>query len=207
MSAAKLEKLVIASHNEGKVAEIGELIAPLGIHAISAAKAGIDEPEETGATFAENAELKARHSAAKSGLCALADDSGLAVAGLDGAPGIYSARWAGPNKDFGAAFERIRNELEQRACTDLSASFICALCLCMPSGESHVFEGRIDGTLVFPPRGERGFGYDPIFIPEGYNITFAEIDPQEKNRISHRARAFAKFLDFLEKNAKLNNQP
>ena len=192
-----IQKLVIASHNEGKVREIGELIAPLGIEVLSAANAGISEPEETGATFAENAELKAHHANAHSGLAALADDSGLVIPALGGAPGIYSARWAGPNKDFNVAFARIQAELGANASGQL-AYFICTLCLCMPDGEAHSFEGRVDGVLTFPPRGDKGFGYDPIFTPEGYGITFAEMDPATRHRISHRARAFAKFVDFLK---------
>ncbi len=187
--------LVIASHNAGKVAEIAELIAPLKIKVISASKANIVEPEETGSTFAENAALKAEHAATASGLPALSDDSGLVVPAIGGAPGIYSARWAGANKDFSIAFARIQKELQNNPA---DAYFICVLALSIPNEQTRLFEGRIDGTLTFPPRGDKGFGYDPIFIPNGYPITFAEIDPVEKNRISHRARAFAKFLDFLK---------
>jgi XTP/dITP diphosphohydrolase len=164
---------------------------------ISAAEAKIDEPEETGKTFAANAKLKALHSSQASGLPALADDSGLAVTALDGAPGIYSARWAGPGKDFSVAFARIQKELGEKNLVTSPGSFICALCLSFPGGESHIFEGKIDGRLTFPPRGDHGFGYDPIFIPDGYNDTFAQIDAAEKNRISHRASAFAKLMDFL----------
>ena len=192
--------LVIASHNDGKVTEIGELIAPLGIKAISATEANITEPEETGDTFEANAQLKAEHSAKSAKLPALADDSGLVVPAIGGAPGIYSARWAGPNKDFGAAFKRIQEELGDKPA---NAYFVCVLALCMPPAtgqeewKTHLFRGRIDGKLVFPPRGEKGFGYDPIFIPAGYDQSFAEINPTLKNRISHRARAFEKFLHFL----------
>jgi XTP/dITP diphosphohydrolase len=189
--------LVIASHNEGKVAEIREMIAPLAISVKSAADISLEEPEETGKTFTENAELKARHAAKASGLPALADDSGLVIPSLGGAPGIYSARWAGPNKDFPAAFARIEKELHGQT-ENVNAYFIAVLSLCLPSGELHHFEGKIDGKLHFPPRGDKGFGYDPIFIPEGYNVTFAELDPAEKNHISHRARAFRQFMNFLQ---------
>ena len=186
--------LVIASHNAGKVREIGELLAPLGIDAISATEAQIDEPEETGSTFAANAELKACHASDASGLPSLADDSGLVVPAIGGAPGIYSARWAGPNKDFSAAFARIQKELGDKPA---DAYFICVLALSVPGQAVQLFEGRIDGKLTFPPRGDKGFGYDPIFIPHDYDITFGEFDPAKKNRISHRARAFEKFLNYL----------
>jgi len=189
--------LVIASHNSGKVKEIGELIAPLNIKAISATDADISEPEETGNTFAANATLKAEHAATSSKLPSLADDSGLVIPAIGGAPGIYSARWAGPNKDFATAFNRIQHELGNKSA---DAYFICVLALCLYEKDhwkTHLFEGRIGGTLTFPPRGNKGFGYDPIFIPEGYDITFAEFDPIFKNNISHRARAFEKFLIFL----------
>lgn len=195
-------KLVIASHNRGKVAEIGAMIAPFGMDVICAADANIPEPEETGTTFAANAELKARHSAACSGLAALADDSGLVIPAIGGAPGVYSARWAGHGKDFSVAFTRIKKELaEAGAAENAPAYFACVLCLCLPEGKTEFFEGRVDGTLTFPPRGQKGFGYDPIFIPTGYGLTFAEIDPAEKNRISHRAKAFAQFIQSMEQRA------
>lgn len=186
--------LLIASHNQGKVVEIGRMIAPYGIAVKSAAEMQLEEPEETGTTFAANAELKARHAFANTGMMSLADDSGLCVSALNDAPGVYSARWAGPDKDFAKAFSRIQMELAGRAA---DAYFICMLCLCLPDGKAHFFEGRIDGTLTFTPRGNHGFGYDPIFIPQGYDKTFAEIDAAEKNRISHRAKAFEKFLGFV----------
>lgn len=189
------QPLVIASHNAGKVREIGELLAPLHINVLSATQAQVDEPEETGETFAENAALKAVHSTDVSGLPALADDSGLVVPAIGGAPGIYSARWAGPSKDFSVAFARIQKELGDKP---HEAYFLCTLALSVPGQAVELFEGRIDGVLTFPPRGGKGFGYDPIFIPSGYDITFAEFDPEEKNRISHRARAFEKFLHFLK---------
>ena len=194
----KFSKLVIATHNAGKLGEISTMMAPFNIKAISAGEAGIDEPEETGETFAENALLKARHACEKSSLPSLADDSGLAIPALGGAPGVYSARWAGPGKDFSTAFARIQKELGGKS--DVDGYFMCVLALCLPDGSNHLFEGRVDGTLTFPPRGSRGFGYDPIFTPDGYGITFGEMDPAEKNRISHRARAFDKFMEFLENN-------
>jgi len=184
-------RLVIASHNPGKVREIAALLAPFAIEVVSAAALGLDEPEETGASFVANAELKARAAAAAAGLPALADDSGLAVAALDGAPGIYSARWAGEAKDFGAAMARVERELGGR---DRSAAFICALALCWPDGHCEIFEGRVDGALVWPPRGGRGFGYDPMFVPAGRTETFGEMDQDEKHRISHRADAFARLV-------------
>jgi len=199
-----LKKIVIASHNKGKIKEIGELISPLGISVVSASEMGVDEPEETGKTFAENALLKAKNTAEKTGLPALADDSGLAVTALDGAPGIYSARWAGEDKDFGKAFLRIKQELAAKNVKDANtthAYFICALCFAVPKEDPQIFEGRIDGKLTFPPRGNHGFGYDPIFIPDGYDVTFAEMDSLKKHSISHRARAFEKFVKYLRETA------
>ena len=186
------ETLVIASHNPGKLREIADLLEPFGITVTSAGDLGLAEPEETGATFAENAALKARAATQGAGRPALADDSGLAVHALGGQPGIHSARWAGPDKDFEAAMERVERELGQTA--DRRAAFVCALCLAVPEGGERSFEGRVGGRLVWPPRGGRGFGYDPIFVPEGYEITFGEMVPAEKHKISHRARAFAKLV-------------
>ena len=183
-------RLVLASHNPGKLREIAALLEPFGLAVVSAGELGLPEPEETGQTFAENARLKALASAIGAQLPALADDSGLAVAALDGAPGIYSARWAGAEKDFGMAMQRVERELGDA--TDRRARFVCALSLAWPDGHSEDFEGTVEGTLVFPPRGDRGFGYDPIFLPEGHDITFAEMEPEKKHAISHRARAFAK---------------
>ena len=188
------ETLVIATHNPGKLREIAELIEPFGIDVVSASKLGLPEPEETGATFAENAALKAHAAAAGSGHPALADDSGLAVAALEGAPGIHSARWAGPNKDFAAAMARVERELEKAGVENRRAAFVCALCLAYPDGRERAFEGRIEGRLTWPPRGDRGFGYDPMFLAEGYEITFGEMEPAEKHKISHRARAFTKLV-------------
>jgi XTP/dITP diphosphohydrolase len=183
-------QLVIASHNAGKAREIAELLAPFAIEVISAAALGLPEPEETGTTFVANAELKARAAAAAAALPALADDSGLVVRALDGAPGIFSARWAGPTKDFAIAMQRVEDELRTRGATDRRAHFIAALALCWPDGNCESFEGRVDGSLVWPPRGTKGFGYDPIFVPDGHRQTFGEMEPVAKHAISHRADAF-----------------
>jgi XTP/dITP diphosphohydrolase len=185
------EKLVIGSHNPGKVVEIGALLAPYRIGAIGAGELGLPEPKETGATFEENAALKAHAAARATGHPALADDSGLVVPALRGAPGIYSARWAGPKKDFRIAMERVHRELGDK---NRSAHFVAVLALAWPDGEEALFRGEVYGRLIWPPRGERGFGYDPIFIPDGNDQTFGEIDPKLKHRISHRARAFAKLV-------------
>jgi XTP/dITP diphosphohydrolase len=187
-------QLVVASHNPGKVREIKALLGPHGIEPVSAESLGLPEPEETGLTFAANAEIKAHASAKAGGHAALADDSGLCVDALDGAPGIYSARWAGPTKDFRIAMTRIHDELRHKGLSTSAAKFVCALCVALPSGESQVFEGEVHGRLTFPPRGDHGFGYDPIFIADGMEETFAEIDPVKKHAMSHRARAFEKLL-------------
>ena len=193
-------RLVVATHNPGKLREIEELLSPFGVQPIGAAELGLDEPEETGSTFRDNALLKARAAARGSGLVALADDSGLCVEALGGAPGIYSARWAGEAKDFGAAMARVQRELEARAAPPWRAAFISVLALAYPDGAVETFEGQVDGTLVFPPRGTAGFGYDPIFRPDGHERTFGEMSAEEKHGIpadgslalSHRARAFQK---------------
>jgi XTP/dITP diphosphohydrolase len=187
-------QLVVASHNPGKVREIKALLGPHGIEAISAGSLGLPEPEETGLTFAANAEIKALASAKASRHAALADDSGLCVEALDGAPGIYSARWAGPTKDFRIAMNRIHDELRHKGLSTSAAKFVCALCVALPGGEYQSFEGQVHGHLSFPPRGERGFGYDPIFIASGMEETFAEIDPAKKHAMSHRTKAFEKLL-------------
>jgi len=187
-------RLVVASHNPGKVREIKDLIAPFGMVALGAAELGLPEPEETGSTFADNAQLKAEAAARASGLPSLSDDSGLCVDALDGAPGIYSARWAGPDKDFRFAMRRIEELLIAKGTPDRRAHFVCALALAAPGEATALYEGRVFGTLTFPPRGGKGFGYDPIFVPEGYRFTFGEMDPKEKHAMSHRARAFAKFV-------------
>lgn len=188
-------KLVVASHNPGKVREIAALLAPFAIEVVSAGDLGLAEPDETGATFIANAELKALAAAKASGLVALADDSGLAVDALGGAPGIYSARWAGPAKDFSLAMEKVHSELQAKKAGDAKAHFACALSLAWPDGHVESFEGQVRGKLVWPPRGTAGFGYDPIFEPSGYDITFGEMDPAEKHRISHRAAAFRKLIE------------
>jgi XTP/dITP diphosphohydrolase len=192
-------KLVVASHNPGKVREINELVAPFGLSAVAAAELDLPEPEETGTTFAANAELKALAAAKAAGLPALSDDSGLEVALLDGAPGIYSARWAGPAKDFSVAMQRLADELRERGGWAQKpgprANFIAALCLAWPDGTMQTFEGRVYGHLVWPPRGVRGFGYDPMFLADGKTLTFGEMEPAAKHAISHRARAFAQFAD------------
>jgi XTP/dITP diphosphohydrolase len=186
------DRLVIASHNPGKVEEIAALLAPFAVETIAAGSLGIPEPAETGDSFEANAALKARAAAAASELPALADDSGLVVPALGGAPGIYSARWAGPAKDFRVAMERVHRELGSK---DRNARFVAVLALAGPGGCAELFRGEVGGNLTWPPRGDRGFGYDPIFIPQGATLTFGEIDPVEKHRISHRARAFAKLVE------------
>ena len=183
-------RIVVASHNAGKVAEIADLLAPYEIRAVSAGALGLPEPEETGTTFGENAAIKGLASASASGETALSDDSGLAVAALDGEPGIHSARWGGPRRDFALAMRRVEDALPPDAARD--AAFVCALALAWPDGHVDIFEGRIEGRLVWPPRGTRGFGYDPIFVPEGGRLTFGEMDPDAKHAISHRADAFGK---------------
>jgi XTP/dITP diphosphohydrolase len=187
------ETLVVASHNPGKVREIADLLRPFGLSRVLAAgDLGLPEPEETGRTFTANAVLKARAAAEAGGHPALADDSGLEVAALEGAPGILSARWAGPDKNFARAMERIAQELG--AGRDRRANFTCALALAWPDGHVECFEGRVFGDIVWPPRGDRGFGYDPIFQPDGHAITFAEMDPDAKHAISHRAEAFRRLV-------------
>jgi XTP/dITP diphosphohydrolase len=188
------DRLVVASHNEGKVRELAELFAPFGIACVAAGSLGLSEPEETGKTFAENAKLKAIAAAKASGMLAIADDSGLEVAALHGAPGIHAARWGGPTRDFGLAMERVSRELEASGAADARANFTCSLALASPDGTAQVFEGRVFGTLTWPPRGGCGFGYDPIFVPDGYSETFGEMEPELKNRLSHRMRAFEQLI-------------
>jgi len=195
-------KLVIATHNAGKLREIQELLEPFNIACVGAAELGLPEPEEIGNNFIDNAELKAREAADLSGLPALADDSGISVDALHGLPGIFSARWAEDedgNRDFNRAMERVWNEIEaagEEAGHD--AHFVCALSVAWPdNGQAESFEGRVYGTLVWPPRGDRGFGYDPMFVPTGHERTFAEFDPAEKHAISHRAEAFKKLVAAL----------
>ncbi len=190
-----ITRLVLASHNAGKLREIAALLRPFHIEVVNADTLGLAEPDETGMTFIENAELKARAAAMASGMVALSDDSGLCVAGLQGQPGIYSARWAGPDKDFSAAMARVEKELESSGGKDRRAHFVCALSLCWPDGHCESFQGEVHGQLVFPPRGARGFGYDPIFLADGYDLTFGEMDPDAKHAISHRAGAFRQMID------------
>lgn len=193
-------KLVIASHNQGKVREIRALLAPYGIEPVSAGDLGLPEPEETGTTFAENALIKARASAEGSGLPALADDSGLCVAALEGDPGVYTADWAETphGRDWHLAMGKVEEKLKALGPdVDRSAQFVCTLALCWPDGETALFEGRVSGRLTWPPRGTMGFGYDPVFVPDGHDQTFAEIPPESKHAISHRAEAFRKLVNAL----------
>jgi XTP/dITP diphosphohydrolase len=198
-------QLVIATHNPGKLAEMRELLAPYGIEAVSAGEAGLGEPEETGDSFRANAAIKAIAAAQAAGLPAFADDSGLAIDALDGAPGIFSARWAGPTKDFNAAMAQIERLLQERNATtpeQRSAHFVSALCVAWPDDHIEEVEARVDGTLVWPPRGSAGFGYDPMFKPDGFDRTFGEMTSIEKHGLpplglglSHRARAFVKLAE------------
>ena len=185
-------KLIIASHNIGKVREIGELLAPFSVETISAGALNLPEPVEDGLTFIANAEIKALAAAKAAGLPALADDSGLEVAALGGEPGIYSARWAGPNKDFDLAMQAVNEKLADNK--DRSANFTCALTLAWPDGHMESFEGKVFGALTWPMRGDKGFGYDPVFVPTGHSITFAEMDPVDKHAMSHRASAFKQLI-------------
>jgi len=199
------DSLVIATHNPGKLREMTELLAPYGIETVSAADLGLPEPEETGKSFAENARIKAMAAANGRRLPAFADDSGLAVAALDGAPGIESARWAGPKKDFSRAMDMVEAKLRERnggKAGNRNARFVSALCVAWPDGHLEEFEGRVDGTLVWPPRGTQGFGYDPMFLPNGHDLTFGEMScemkhglPPHGEGLSHRARAFLKLAE------------
>ncbi|MDX5362397.1 MAG: RdgB/HAM1 family non-canonical purine NTP pyrophosphatase [Alphaproteobacteria bacterium] len=189
-------RLVIASHNPGKVREIAELLEPMGAEVVSAGDLGLPEPEETGTTFEANAELKALAAAQAANLPALADDSGFCVDALDGDPGIYSARWAGPSKDFRVAMEKVHAAIAEKGPdAPRGAQFVCVLALAWPDGHIESFRGTVGGRAVWPPRGDRGFGYDPMFQPEDDTRTFGEMEPQEKHARSHRARAFAQLVD------------
>jgi XTP/dITP diphosphohydrolase len=198
-------RLVIATHNPGKLAEMRELLAPYGIDATSAGELGLAEPDETGMSFRDNARIKAEAAAQAAGLPAFADDSGLVVDALDGEPGIYSARWAGPDKNFPRAMATIDGKLRERRATtpdQRKAHFVSALSVAWPDGHVEDFEARVDGTLVWPPRGDKGFGYDPMFLPDGYTRTFGEMSSEEKHGLpprglglSHRARAFVKLAE------------
>lgn len=196
-------RLVVASHNEGKVREIRALLEPFGIVTVSAGELGLDEPEETGKTFVANARLKADAAAQAAGIPSLADDSGLVVDALDGEPGIYSARWAGEARSFSTAMKAVEAKLRQAGAetpASRSAHFVCVLCLSWPDGYWDAFEGRVDGNLVWPPRGDRGFGYDPIFCPNGHDLTFGEMDPGAKHAMSHRAQAFQQMVEYCIEN-------
>ena len=198
-------RLVIATHNAGKLTEMRELLMPYGIEAVSAGELGLAEPEETGTSFRANARIKAKAAAATSGLPAFADDSGLTVDTLDGEPGIYSARWAGPDKNFRHAMQAIENKLRERGAREpgrRGAHFVSALCIAWPDGHVEEFEATVNGTLVWPPRGDKGFGYDPMFLPDGNSRTFGEMPSEEKHGLpprgkglSHRARAFLKLAE------------
>jgi XTP/dITP diphosphohydrolase len=187
--------LVVASHNEGKVRELDELFAPCGIACVSARSLDLPEPAETGESFEANALLKARAAAAGAKLIAIADDSGLEVEALGGQPGVHSARWGGPERDFAKAMARVHEELEATGGAYTRANFTCALAIATPAGEDAVFTGKVFGSITWPPRGTRGFGYDPIFVPDGYHETFGEMDPALKNKLSHRMRAFEQMMN------------
>ena len=189
---ARGERLVLASHNPGKLAEIADLVRPFGLEVVSAGELGLPEPEEDAPDFVGNARIKALAAARSSGLPALADDSGFCVAALDGRPGVRSARWAGPGKDFSPAMARVNREMGEAS--DRGAWFIAALCLGWPDGHTETFVGRVDGSVVWPPRGSFGFGYDPMFLPNGANLTFGEMAAEAKHAVSHRARAFAQVV-------------
>ncbi len=199
MSIALTTPLLLASHNQGKLREFEELLRPLGISITSAAAMNLPEPEETGTTFEANSALKAEAAAHASGLTSLADDSGICVTGLNNAPGIFSARWAGDKKDFGMAMQRVHDELRANGINPQGAAayFVCVLTLVDKAGNTHHVRGEVHGTLTFPARGTRGFGYDPIFVPHGQELTFGEMDADAKHAISHRARAFAALKDYL----------
>ena len=197
-----MDTLLIATHNQGKVREFEDMLAPLGIALKSAADFDLPEPEETGATFTDNALLKARAGCKAAGLPTLADDSGFCVNALNGDPGIYSARWAQTDRgrDFNVAMQKVQDQMGD--VEDRSAYFVAVLALVYPDGWEEIFEGRIEGRTVWPPRGNKGFGYDPIFVPDGHNITFGEMESADKHKMSHRALAVRKLIDYLrEKNA------
>lgn len=191
--------LIIASHNQGKVREIAALLAPFGAEVTSAGECGLAEPEETGTTFIDNAILKAKAATIATGVPALADDSGLGADALGGAPGIYSARWAGPEKDFDAAMKKLQIELGTSE--NRGAAFVSALALAWPDGHVETAQGRVQGNLVWPPRGDKGFGYDPMFVPDGDALTFGEMNPDAKEAISHRTLAFEKLVALCFKRA------
>ena len=194
------ERIVVATHNRGKLEEFAELLKPFGVTAVSAAELGLAEPQETENSFAGNARIKAASASKGSGLIVLADDSGLCVDALDGDPGVYTADWAGPARDFSLAMRLVEEKLKVAGAVNPEqrrATFVCTLCVMWPDGEERFYEGRAPGHLVWPPRGRLGHGYDPVFVPDGETLTFAELDPAHKNRISHRARALEKLIDDL----------
>ena len=196
------DHIVIATHNAGKLREISDLLAPLGLKSSSACDHGLSEPEETEETFAGNARIKAHYTAKATGLPALSDDSGLQVDGLDGAPGVYTANWAETpdGRDFAMAMGKVWDKLEARESPEpRTARFVCTLCLAWPDGRDEIFEGSVSGRVVWPMRGTRGFGFDPVFLPDGETETFGEMDPEKKHAMSHRAVAFAKLVDWLGK--------
>jgi XTP/dITP diphosphohydrolase len=195
-------KVVIATHNPGKLTELRDLLAPYGVEAVSVGELGLPEPDETGSTFIENARIKAHAATKATGFPAFADDSGLAVDALGGEPGIYSARWAGPSKDFARAMQTIEDKLKALNTSNRKAQFVAALCIAWPDGHTEDFEARVEGTLVWPPRGDKGFGYDPMFLPNGFDRTFGEMNADEKHGLpprgkglSHRARAFVQLAE------------
>ncbi len=190
-----MTKIVLATHNPGKVREIAALVQPLGLEVVSAGELGLDEPEENASDFLGNARIKAEAACLASNLPALADDSGFCVDGLGGDPGIYSARWAGPTKDFSIAMKKVQEGLESKGLTSSTGHFVCALALAVPGQETRMFEGKVSGKTVWPPRGDHGFGYDPMFLADGQTLTFGEMVPQDKHAMSHRALAFKLLLE------------
>jgi XTP/dITP diphosphohydrolase len=192
MKTLKNQKIVIATHNRGKLEEFRQIFAPFGVDAVSAGQLGLPEPAETESTFRGNARIKALSAMQVSGLIALSDDSGLCVDALDGAPGVYTADWAGPNRDWSMAMRLVEEKLQARGATtpkQRRAAFVCTLCVVWPNGSERYYEGKVPGQLVWPPRGVLGHGYDPVFMPAGQTLTFGELQHTDKNRISHRARA------------------
>jgi XTP/dITP diphosphohydrolase len=193
-------KLVVASHNRGKLKEIDDLLGPYGVDTVIASDLSLPEPEETETTFEGNARLKAEHAANAAKLAAISDDSGLCIDSLHGDPGVYSARWAGPARDFALAMRNVEEKLQAMGAIgpeQRKAHFVSVLSVAWPDGETRSYEGRVDGTLVWPPRGSNGFGYDPMFVPDGHSQTFGEMEPEAKHALTHRARAFEKLVDDL----------
>ncbi|MDR1693774.1 MAG: RdgB/HAM1 family non-canonical purine NTP pyrophosphatase [Lactobacillaceae bacterium] len=192
-----MKKILIASHNEGKIKEFRDILEPLGLEVVSAAELNVSDVEETGKTFEENAALKAEAMTRETGFACIADDSGLCVNALSGRPGVYSARYA-PDRDFGKGMDMILEEIAATGSEDRSAYFMCVLALAVPGGEVYTFEGKVDGNISLEKRGDRGFGYDKIFVPKGYDLTFGELSKEEKNALSHRGRALQKFVEFMK---------